>query len=656
MRNVRLLLGAMAALVGLSSPPVRAQAPEAPTVMLVVDGSGSMWGKPEGEKLAKLYMARDALKALTAKAPPQTRVGLASFGHRRTGDCGDIEIQVKPEPLETEKLTPVLDKLNARGRGPITAALREAAKELGPHAAPASVILIHDDLDNCQQDPCSAIGDLRRAHPKVAVHVISLFMKKEDAARIACLPKGTGGKHYEVASQAQLTQALEETIQLASADSSSPPKPGAKGQPPARAPVAIAPESKPGLLLTASLAAGQEPIDLPVRWRLTKSGDASGPVVWEGDEVAPLIDLPTGRYDVEAWLGFVKIKGSVDAVAGQRRTLALPLGAGTIKFGPLSPKSASVMRDALITFRKVDAASSEAMAVQRGAEAEVALVAGSYIVSVALGSLRIDRGLTLKPGDRLAFQPPLNFGELTLSAVPASGAAADADATFTLFEDDPDAPQGRREIARSSATSPRFTLPSGTYYVVARSGSAEARERVTVRSGESEARVLVLDAAQVTLAVKLPGGRIDLNDRVSHRLERLGAETRDVLHASRPTALLKVAAGRYRLETRIGLGNVLLEREIELKAGAREQVAIEPPAGLLVLRLVDASGVNALPDVAWDIRDAKGKLVWISNQTEARPLLLAGRYTVTGTARNRRGERMVEVRAGDVRSYDLPSQ
>jgi hypothetical protein len=146
------------------------------------------------------------------------------------------------------------------------------------------------------------------------------------------------------------------------------------------------------------------------------------------------------------------------------------------------------------------------------------------------------------------------------------------------------------------------------------------------------------------------------NERVRHRLERIGGETRESVQASRATSQMKVTAGRYRLETRIGLGNVAVEREVELRAGAREQLTIEPPAGVAVLRLLEAPGGMAVADAAWDIRDARGNVVWRSNETEARPLLMAGRYTVVATSRNRRGEAQLEVRAGEVRSLDLQAQ
>ena len=204
--------------LALAAPALPAFAAEPPTVVVIFDGSGSMWGKPDGEQKTKLVLARDALRLSLKHAQLETRIGLMSFGHRRSGDCNDVETIIKPEAGTYDRISGVLEKHNPRGRGPLTQALREAAKELGPQSAPASVILIHDDLDNCQLDPCSALGDLRRAHPKVQVHVVSMAMKREDAQKLQCLTKSTGGRHYEAATTTQVNAAIDEAIKLAVTD------------------------------------------------------------------------------------------------------------------------------------------------------------------------------------------------------------------------------------------------------------------------------------------------------------------------------------------------------------------------------------------------------------------------------------------------------
>ena len=64
---------------------------EPASAILVFDGSASMWGDLDGPRNIKLTVAREAVRRALGKIGSQTRVGLASFGHRR-GDCADVEV------------------------------------------------------------------------------------------------------------------------------------------------------------------------------------------------------------------------------------------------------------------------------------------------------------------------------------------------------------------------------------------------------------------------------------------------------------------------------------------------------------------------------------------------------------------------------------
>jgi hypothetical protein len=118
-----------ALLAALSAGPARAQEPAAVTIIL--DASGSMWNNIEGSKGSKINLAREAVRRALPKLPPQTKVGLAAFGHRR-GDCVDVELIRAPEPIDAPRMSEQMEKVNPRGRGPLVHALREAAKPLLP--------------------------------------------------------------------------------------------------------------------------------------------------------------------------------------------------------------------------------------------------------------------------------------------------------------------------------------------------------------------------------------------------------------------------------------------------------------------------------------------------------------------------------------------
>jgi Ca-activated chloride channel family protein len=657
---MRLLLGLawLGGLIGCASEPARAADP--PSVMIILDGSGSMWGKLGTERQSKLLLTREAIRSTLPRLAGAARLGFASFGHRRSGDCSDVETLVRPTAQEPERVLAALDRINPKGRGPIAQSLREAAKELAATAGASggSIILIHDDTDNCQQDPCAAAAEIKRSQPKTAVHVISLGMKEEDVDRVACVARSTGGKQFDVHSGSELAKAFE--VALASAVARAPalvagPKPAARAPAP--------PAAKPGLYLSASLGQSHEPLDIPVRWRVVRADPSGGNPVYQAEAVRPTLDVTSGRYEIEARLGMIAARVSVDIDAKAANRVNVPLAAGTIQISTQTPRGGRTSADVIITISKPEgttgattARPGEPVLVTRAAQSEIALQPGPYVVSVSHGLFRVDRPVIVAAGSRGKLAVSLPTGELEVQAVATSGGPMLEDAIFQVFEDDPDAPQGRRELARSAASNPSFTLAAGTYYVVARRGTAEARERVTVRSGEIERRTLVIGSARLTLTAAVAGNRPDSTDSVVCLVERIDGEPKEAVRTTQQGAVLDLAPGRYRVESHLGLVNAKAEREIDLKAGAQEVLMLEHQAGVVRLGLVEQPGALPVGDVFWEVKDAAGRIVWITSEAQPLGILQAGRYAVRAEIRDRRVERSIDVKAGDNRTIEILAQ
>ncbi len=84
-----ILLGATIALTGAIGVATAQE-----RTMIVLDGSGSMWGQIDG--VPKLQIARDTLRDVLKSVPDTTELGLMAYGHRKKGDCNDIELVVPP--------------------------------------------------------------------------------------------------------------------------------------------------------------------------------------------------------------------------------------------------------------------------------------------------------------------------------------------------------------------------------------------------------------------------------------------------------------------------------------------------------------------------------------------------------------------------------
>ena len=64
-----------------------------------------MWGRMSTvDRDTKFGVAREAIRRTLPKLAPQTRFGLAAFGHRRKADCNDTEIILAPEPLDADRI------------------------------------------------------------------------------------------------------------------------------------------------------------------------------------------------------------------------------------------------------------------------------------------------------------------------------------------------------------------------------------------------------------------------------------------------------------------------------------------------------------------------------------------------------------------------
>ena len=89
MRSVTWMLMLTLLAVALAGE-AHAQRNDGARVFLVLDGSGSMWGRV-GEQ-TKMQVARDTVRTILKDWRPQDRLGLIAYGHRRKNDCSDIEV------------------------------------------------------------------------------------------------------------------------------------------------------------------------------------------------------------------------------------------------------------------------------------------------------------------------------------------------------------------------------------------------------------------------------------------------------------------------------------------------------------------------------------------------------------------------------------
>lgn len=183
---------------------------EAPRTIIVMDGSGSMWGQIDGR--TKLEVARETVAKVLGTVPADQELGLMAYGHRTKGDCRDIELMVAPAKGTARAIGERVSTMRFLGKTPLSDAVRQAAEALRYGEEAATVVLVTDGLETCNADPCALGRELEAAGLNFTAHVIGFGLTKAEGAQVACLAENTGGRYIEASNANALREALASTV------------------------------------------------------------------------------------------------------------------------------------------------------------------------------------------------------------------------------------------------------------------------------------------------------------------------------------------------------------------------------------------------------------------------------------------------------------
>lgn len=313
-------------------------APAAENVAIVLDASGSMWGQIHGR--TKIEIAREAVGRMVEGWEADNAIALIAYGHRRKGDCADIQTLIPLGPLQRQAFMDVVNSLNPKGMTPLSQAVIDAADALKSSEQKATVILVSDGEETCNLDPCAVGAELESRGVDFTAHVIGFDVQDPThQAQLRCLAENTGGRYFN----ARDSQELGRAVQGAVVASTEPPAPPASAT------------LKP--LGTARIT---QP--LTVAW--------SGPAD-EGDFITVVRpEDPDSRYLTYAY---------VPEVSGEGRgelSFEMPAQAGSYELRYVSPSR----RDSVLVRLPLEVADAEA-----AIEAPASAVAGTEIAVRAKG-------------------------------------------------------------------------------------------------------------------------------------------------------------------------------------------------------------------------------------------------------------------------------
>ena len=206
MKKTRILLSLLAFFLLFPTLSSSTQAAESANLLMILDASGSMWGKIDGQP--KITTAKAAASSAISALPDSLATGVMLYGHRRKGDCQDIELAAPLGTPRSEILTR-LATVNAKGKTPLTTSLIQAGDVLASREGESTVLLISDGVETCGGDPCAAVAAMRGKGTKLVVHVIGFDIRGAAVEQLQCIARAGGGSYFQANDTSGLQQALQ---------------------------------------------------------------------------------------------------------------------------------------------------------------------------------------------------------------------------------------------------------------------------------------------------------------------------------------------------------------------------------------------------------------------------------------------------------------
>ena len=177
-----------------------------------------------------------------------------------------------------------------------------------------------------------------------------------------------------------------------------------------------------------------------------------------------------------------------------------------------------------------------------------------------------------------------------------------------------------------SATTAAIALQPGYYSVEARFGAVRLDETFTVLEGNSIDLRFVLNAGAVRILPRIKGpASPEITSQT--RVYALTGKARGTLvsQSDRPGEIINLAAGQYRIESRMLAGNAVAVIDVKIQPGVMSAVEIDHRAGLARFAYVGAPSAK----VEWEIsRGSTAELTHLGG-LNASVVLLPGDYVVT---------------------------
>lgn len=540
-------------------------------VMMILDGSNSMWGRVDGEP--KISIAKEVMTDLISNWDDKVKLGLMVYGHRRKNDCSDIEVFSMPGAVNRLDLISKVQSISPRGKTPISKSLQAGAGFVGLLEKNASIVLVSDGLETCEADPCATARTLEILNPGLEVHVVAFDVTEEEFKSLQCIATETGGKFFRASNARELKAALRQTVQAEPAS-----EPVAAPEPAlAPAPVPLA-EPKPSFFLYAKLCETCDRLPpLETLWTAQKDGDA----FYEGLGVLFAKDpvFEPGTYSVRARYASSALVRAAEVTVGEdgQQVGEVNLnGGGLSLYAYASDDKTLPASPMLYQFYPVNdgVASGTALDVAVQGGSVTWLPAGIYKVVAQHQALTETVKIEVVAGKTVKHEFDMRFGNLRPGAALIDGGAPISNMTYRIYGSKQAAIDGGNsgDGIAFGLTNANLALKAGNYWVFANHSpsvhsSVQRIFPVTVKTNETSNPVLTMNAGIIDFDITSAGE--DVGVFFSVLILQVNPDGSDGARAGASASRAGMAAltpGRYRFLRQIRKTRVVTD-DFEIVAG-----------------------------------------------------------------------------------------
>jgi outer membrane biosynthesis protein TonB len=169
---------------------------EAPEVVFVVDGSGSMQENVGGQ--TRLDAAKESVGFIADHLPADVDTALVKFT-----DCNAVDNDYF---LDRPRLKSKVNQLQPSGGTPIGRSIERAARILSPTKETVMVVVTDGD-DTCQmKDPCEAARQAKATHPNLTINVVDV----SGQGLGSCIAQNGGGRVLPANTAVEIQKAIKE--------------------------------------------------------------------------------------------------------------------------------------------------------------------------------------------------------------------------------------------------------------------------------------------------------------------------------------------------------------------------------------------------------------------------------------------------------------